>query len=121
MEFNSGLYCALLMVCYDSNAEKNDLAEIARVCSSHYVHSFLYSNTHKKPRMLAVQCCKVAIDGPSAMPLCPGSVKGGVNVSLFCESRVRALQKSHCFNYIHVITSINCNVFVYVCVLCFVM
>lgn len=58
LEFNWGLYCALLMVCHNGNA-KNDLVEIAHVCSSHYVH-FLFFELQQiqKGWMLAVNAAK---------------------------------------------------------------
>ncbi len=43
LEFSWGLYCALLMVCYNSNT-KNDLVQIAHLIT---FISFLYSNKYK--------------------------------------------------------------------------
>lgn len=63
LEFYRGQYCAQLMVCYNSNT-KNDLVKIAHVCTSHYVHFLLGLQQIQKTRMLAVQCCKMGIDGP---------------------------------------------------------
>lgn len=68
--------------------------------------------------MSVVQCCKMAIDGPpvdsAGRPDCPAPVRMKVTVGVY-SVLVTALLfqcKSHCFNYIHVITSINCKVFV---------
>lgn len=53
LEFNWGQYCALLMVCYNSNTN-NDLGEIAHVSSSHYVHFLFKQQQIQKPRTIAV-------------------------------------------------------------------
>lgn len=120
LEFNRGQYCAPLMVCYNSNSKKWFGGDCP--CMLISLRSFPFSEQQRIQK---------ATDVSSSMPpkwdywrssswFCsnarlscrrPGK---GYCESLFSASDDFALsmQESHCFNYIHVITSINCNVFV---------
>lgn len=57
------LCCAVLMACYNSKT-KNDLVETGRASSSHYVHFLFVRQRIQNSWMLAVHCCKMAIDSP---------------------------------------------------------
>lgn len=98
--------------------QKNDLVEIAHVCSFHYVHFLFEWQQIHELRMLAVQCSKngywqslsLLCSNASLSCPCPGN---SYSEALFSASEgvflSVSMHESHCFNYIHVITSINYN------------
>lgn len=96
--------------------KKKDFVEIALPCLSHYIHFLFQQQQTQKPRMSAIQFCKWLLtvlklnlwQCPIVLPPC----RQRVAASSASEGPAVLLQESHCFNYSHVITSINCNVFV---------
>lgn len=114
------LYYVSLMVSCNGNIalggeKKKDSIEISVLqCLSHYIHFLLQQRPTQKPRTLAIYWCNRPFLRLSLWP-CPivPAAAQAQGRYIQCEPDGAALlEESHCFNYSHIITPINCHVFV---------
>lgn len=86
------------------------------LCLSHYIHFLLQQQPTQKPRTLAIYCRKWLFLTLSLRPrpIVPAAAQpqGRYIQSEPGRAGAALLEESHCFNYSHVITPINCHVFV---------